>query len=133
MTDALLETRALRKAFGALIATDQVDFDVRAGETHAVIGPNGAGKTTFIKQLSGELRPDAGKIRFGGEDITSLAAPSSGPAVLAMPPRITMNISSPERVQFMNSGVRKAVWLASSAPASPHMAPEMMNAVRRYG
>jgi branched-chain amino acid transport system ATP-binding protein len=72
MTELLLETRGLRKTFGALRATDSVDFDVRAGETHAVIGPNGAGKTTFIKQLSGELRPDTGRVRFAGEDITSL-------------------------------------------------------------
>ena len=70
--NSLLETRQLRKAFGALVATDQVDFDVRDGETHAVIGPNGAGKTTFIKQISGELRPDSGQIRFAGEDITGL-------------------------------------------------------------
>ncbi len=68
----LLETRQLRKAFGALIATDSVDFEVREGETHAVIGPNGAGKTTFIKQLSGELRPDSGRVHFAGEDITPL-------------------------------------------------------------
>jgi branched-chain amino acid transport system ATP-binding protein len=74
MSEILLETKKIRKSFGALVATDGVDFDVRAGETHAVIGPNGAGKTTFIKQLSGELRPDAGQIRFGGEDITALAA-----------------------------------------------------------
>jgi branched-chain amino acid transport system ATP-binding protein len=74
MTDALLQVRQLQKTFGALVATDRVDFDVRAGETHAVIGPNGAGKTTFIKQLSGELRPDAGQIRFAGTDITSLPA-----------------------------------------------------------
>ena len=72
MTSLLLEAHGLRKSFGALIATDNVDFDVREGETHAVIGPNGAGKTTFIKQLSGELRPDAGKIHFAGEEITSL-------------------------------------------------------------
>jgi branched-chain amino acid transport system ATP-binding protein len=72
MTDLLLETQGLRKTFGALRATDGVDFDVRAGETHAVIGPNGAGKTTFIKQLSGELRPDTGKVCFSGEDITAL-------------------------------------------------------------
>jgi branched-chain amino acid transport system ATP-binding protein len=44
------------------------------GETHAVIGPNGAGKTTFISQLSGNLFPDAGRIRFAGEDITRLPA-----------------------------------------------------------
>jgi branched-chain amino acid transport system ATP-binding protein len=72
--NSLLETRKLRKTFGALIATDGVDFDVREGETHAVIGPNGAGKTTFIKQISGELHPDAGEVRFGGEDITALPA-----------------------------------------------------------
>src|SRR5258706_4893952 len=72
--DNLLETRQLRKAFGALIATDSVDFEVREGETHAVIGPNGAGKTTFIKQLSGELRPDSGRVHFAGEDFTPLAS-----------------------------------------------------------
>ena len=72
MSSILLETRQLKKSFGALIATGGVDFDVREGETHAVIGPNGAGKTTFIKQLSGELRPDEGEVRFAGEDITAL-------------------------------------------------------------
>ena len=72
MNSLLLETRQLQKSFGALVATDQVDFDVREGETHAVIGPNGAGKTTFIKQLSGELRPDAGTICFAREDVTAL-------------------------------------------------------------
>jgi len=72
MNSPLLEVRQLNKAFGALLATDRVDFDVREGETHAVIGPNGAGKTTFIKQLSGELRPDSGLIRFAGEDVTAL-------------------------------------------------------------
>ena len=62
------------KSFGALRACDGVDFDVAEGETHAVIGPNGAGKTTFISQLAGNLRPDAGVIRFAGEDVTRLPA-----------------------------------------------------------
>jgi branched-chain amino acid transport system ATP-binding protein len=74
MNKPLLETRQLHKSFGALVATDEVNFDVREGETHAVIGPNGAGKTTFIKQLSGELRPDRGAVRFAGEDVTRLPA-----------------------------------------------------------
>jgi branched-chain amino acid transport system ATP-binding protein len=73
--NSLLATRGLHKSFGALVATDGVDFEVREGETHAVIGPNGAGKTTFIKQISGELRPDRGEVRFAGEDITALSAP----------------------------------------------------------
>jgi len=74
MTDALLQVRQLQKSFGALVATDRVDFDVRAGETHAVIGPNGAGKTTLVSALAGELRPDAGQIHFAGTDVTSLPA-----------------------------------------------------------
>ena len=71
----MLEVRNLTKRFGALLASDGIDFDVREGETHAVIGPNGAGKTTFISQLAGNLVPDAGRIVFAGEDITRLSAP----------------------------------------------------------
>jgi branched-chain amino acid transport system ATP-binding protein len=70
----MLEVRGLSKSFGALRACDGIDFDVAEGETHAVIGPNGAGKTTFISQLAGNLRPDAGVIRFAGEDVTHLPA-----------------------------------------------------------
>ena len=70
----MLEVRQLVKNFGGLRATDRIDFDVTEGETHAVIGPNGAGKTTFISQLSGNLRPDGGRIHFAGEDVTALPA-----------------------------------------------------------
>jgi len=75
MAEALLEIRNLCKSFGALRATDGVDLEVQEGETLAVIGPNGAGKTTLIGQLAGNLRPDAGRIRFAGEDVTGLSAP----------------------------------------------------------
>ena len=70
----MLEVRNLVKDFGALKASDGIDFDVAEGETHAVIGPNGAGKTTFISQLAGNLRPDAGTVRFAGTDVTVLSA-----------------------------------------------------------
>src|SRR5262245_15883620 len=89
MSDVLLKTSGIRKSFGALVATDGVDFDVREGETHAVIGPNGAGKATFIKQISGELRPDAGSIHFAGDDITSLPAPQRSRRGLARSFQIT--------------------------------------------
>ena len=85
----MLEVRALTKTFGALRATDGIDFDVAEGETHAVIGPNGAGKTTFISQLSGMLHPDAGSIRFAGEDITALPAPRRARKGLARSFQIT--------------------------------------------
>ena len=71
---ALLETHALQKRFGGLVATDSVSLAVRRGECHALIGPNGAGKTTLIGQLAGVLRPDAGTIVFDGRDVTRLNA-----------------------------------------------------------
>jgi branched-chain amino acid transport system ATP-binding protein len=89
MPDALLHVRGLAKNFGALRASDGIDFDVVEGETHAVIGPNGAGKTTFIAQLAGNLRPDAGRIRFAGEDITALPAPRRARKGLARSFQIT--------------------------------------------
>jgi len=76
MNSPLLEVRGLTKSFGALLASDSVDLEVREGETHAVIGPNGAGKTTLIAQLAGNLRPDRGRVRFAGEDVTALSAPA---------------------------------------------------------
>src|SRR3954466_9403583 len=85
----MLEVRGLSKSFGALRASDGIDFDVREGETHAVIGPNGAGKTTFISQLAGDLRPDGGRIVFGGEDVTALAAPRRARQGLARSFQIT--------------------------------------------
>src|SRR5512144_231720 len=66
---SLLEVQGLAKRFGGLAATDGVDLTVESGEVHAVIGPNGAGKTTLINQLAGEIRPDAGSIRFDGREI----------------------------------------------------------------
>ena len=76
MNRTLLEVRGLRKSFGALLASDDVDLEVLEGEAHAIIGPNGAGKTTLISQLAGNLRPDRGRVLFAGEDITALSAPA---------------------------------------------------------
>ena len=70
MTDCLLKVAGLQKNFGGIIATDNVNLDVENGRIHAIIGPNGAGKTTLISQLSGQLRPSAGRIEFAGNDIT---------------------------------------------------------------
>jgi branched-chain amino acid transport system ATP-binding protein len=69
---SLLEVRGLSKAFGALRAVAGIDFDVAPGEAVALIGPNGAGKTTCFNMLSGQLRPDAGSIRFGGRELAGL-------------------------------------------------------------
>jgi branched-chain amino acid transport system ATP-binding protein len=72
-TDTVLETRALVKRFGALVATDGVSLAVRRGARHALIGPNGAGKTTLVHQLTGVLRPTSGRVLLDGEDVTAVA------------------------------------------------------------
>jgi branched-chain amino acid transport system ATP-binding protein len=70
MAEPLLVAEGLVKRFGGLCATDSVNLSILGGEIHALIGPNGAGKTTLIGLLTGELRADAGRVFFGGRDIT---------------------------------------------------------------
>ncbi len=71
-SNVILETRTVRKQFGALVAVDDVSIQVQRGSFHAIIGPNGAGKTTFFNLLSGNLEPSSGQIIFKGKDITRL-------------------------------------------------------------
>ena len=73
MTDHALDIRGLKKAFGGVVATDNVSLQIAPNEIHAVIGPNGAGKTTLISQLFGETLPDEGAVFLQGTDITGLA------------------------------------------------------------
>jgi branched-chain amino acid transport system ATP-binding protein len=89
MAEPLLVVRALQKRFAGLVATDRVDLEIAEAETRAVIGPNGAGKTTLIAQLAGDLAPDAGVIRFAGEDITALPSPARSRRGLARSFQIT--------------------------------------------
>lgn len=72
MSEVLLKVDGLKKSFGGVVATDDVNLDVRLDEVHAIIGPNGAGKTTLITQLFGEQFPDSGKVYFKGNEITKL-------------------------------------------------------------
>ena len=67
-----LETRALAKRFGGLVATRDVTFKLERGARQALIGPNGAGKTTFVNLLTGVLPPSSGEVFLGGRDITRL-------------------------------------------------------------
>lgn len=72
MSPPVLETRAVNKAFGALVVAHDINFSLEAGARHAIIGPNGAGKTTFVNLITGALRPDSGQVMMDGSDITTL-------------------------------------------------------------
>jgi branched-chain amino acid transport system ATP-binding protein len=69
-----LETLALTKRFGGVIAVNAVDLGIASRQVFGLIGPNGAGKTTLINVIAGQLRPDGGTVRFEGEDVTGLEA-----------------------------------------------------------
>src|SRR3954447_18554249 len=62
----VLETRGLVKRYGDLVAVDQVDLTVPAGDVYGLLGPNGAGKTTFMRMLFGLIRPDGGTLELFG-------------------------------------------------------------------
>ena len=71
---SFFEAEALSLSFGGVHAVRDVSFAVEEGEVFSIIGPNGAGKTTLFNLISRFYDPDAGAIKFGGEDITRLAA-----------------------------------------------------------
>jgi branched-chain amino acid transport system ATP-binding protein len=70
MSAPLLHIDAVSKSFGGLKAVQNVSMQVQAGTLTALIGPNGAGKTTLFALMSGFIKPDAGRVVFGGVDIT---------------------------------------------------------------
>ena len=70
----ILEVAGLRRAFGGLVAVNDLGFEVAQGEIMGLLGPNGSGKTTALNLMSGVLRPDTGSIRLMGKEISGLAA-----------------------------------------------------------
>ena len=71
---ALLSIEGLTKSFGAVTVADATSFDVAEGAAIGILGPNGAGKTSLFNLITGALRPDGGRIAFGGADITGTSA-----------------------------------------------------------
>jgi simple sugar transport system ATP-binding protein len=65
----LLELIGMRKTFPKVIANDDIDLKIKAGEVHALLGENGAGKSTLVKMIYGILKPDAGELRFNGKTV----------------------------------------------------------------
>ena len=69
----ILETRNLVMQFGGLIAVNDVSINCRENEIVGLIGANGAGKTTLLNMISGQLKPNSGKVMFKGREIQGLS------------------------------------------------------------
>ena len=125
MAAVILEARGLTRHFGGLKAVDRVDFDLAAGEIHALIGPNGAGKTTFVSLLSGRIEAGAGRIVFEGRDITRLPAHARVRRGIAYTFQITQIYAA--------LSVYDNVALAAQSHGSHPLKPAAMEALDRVG
>ena len=97
----ILHLAGICKAFASVKALDQVDFDVRAGEVHAVCGENGAGKSTLMKIMSGVYQPDAGTLHFEGSALafdTPRAAEAHGVVMIHQELNLVPHLSVAENI-----------------------------------
>jgi len=80
----MIRLEGLTKTYGSFVAVDQIDLHVPKGALFGFLGPNGAGKTTTLRMIAGILRPTAGRIWLGGDDV--VAAPLAAKARLGFIP-----------------------------------------------
>ena len=72
----MLNIRGLRKAFGTVVAVDDVSFSIHGGQLVALLGPNGAGKTTTVSVVAGLLTPDRGEVLVAGNRLSGDTDPA---------------------------------------------------------
>jgi len=97
----LLETQGLRKSYNGRRVVDGVDIAVHGGEIVGLLGPNGAGKTTTFYMVVGLIPPEAGRIRFGGQEITRMPMfrrARAGIGYLAQEPSIFRRLTVEENI-----------------------------------
>jgi len=84
---AIFRLRNVTKHFGGVTAVEDVDFDLQAGEVHALVGENGAGKSTLMKMVHGLYAPDKGTLEVGGETVEFSSPRDAEAAGIAMIPQ----------------------------------------------
>src|SRR5579871_2832659 len=120
----LLAARSIHKAFAGVHALKGVDFDLRAGEVHALVGENGAGKSTLIKIITGALTLDSGSLRVGRSDVahnSPALARSLGIAAIYQQPSLFPHLTVSENIAWaLESGSiwRRVDWKARHRQAS---------------
>lgn len=122
-TSPLLSLHGIRKSYGAVQALRGVDFELRAGEVHALLGENGAGKSTLIKVVTGAHRPNAGEICVAGETLSGLTADTArarGIACIYQQPALFAELSVAENIGLRleaGGAWRRVDWRARTARA----------------
>jgi len=118
MSAPLLELRRLTKSFGGACALRGVDFDLRAGEVHALLGENGAGKSTLIRIITGAHRPDGGTVAVDGRPAGPLdprGAHQLGIACIYQQPSLFPDLSIAENLALRletGGSLRRVDWPA---------------------
>jgi rhamnose transport system ATP-binding protein len=118
MSSPLLALSQLTKSFGGARALRGVDFDLQAGEVHALLGENGAGKSTLIKIVTGAHQPDGGTITVAGQIVAGLtpaAAHALGIACIYQQPALFPDLTVAENIALRletGSALRRVDWPA---------------------
>jgi branched-chain amino acid transport system permease protein len=134
-TETILRVEGLSKAFGGVMALEDLSFGLRAGQLKAVIGPNGAGKTTLFNLLTGVLQPNAGSIELEGRPVV-ISRPHriarQGVARTFQTPRLFANMTILENV-LVGRHTKLQSNLASSILQTPSTRKEEEVAARNAG
>jgi branched-chain amino acid transport system ATP-binding protein len=137
VAEPLLRVENLVRRFGGITATDNLSLDVASGELHAIIGPNGAGKTTLISQLTGQLMPNSGAIRFAGQEITRMPSYKRSALGLARSFQITSLLSDFTALDNVALAAQAhdghSFYFWSSARKEKHLRERARSALRRVG
>ena len=125
----LLSVRAARKRFGGVTALDDVDFELRAGEIHALLGENGAGKSTLVKLLAGVVSCDEGEISVAGEPLPHRFTPAdvkdAGIAFVHQDLGLLDHLSVAENIALSTGYQRRTGGLISFRATERHVAASL--------
>ena len=130
----ILTVRGVSKTFPGVKALDNIDFDVRPGEVHALLGENGAGKSTLIKLLAGYYEQDKGEILIGGKALPAMpsAAHKAGIATIHQEHHLVPNMTVaenimlgqwPTRFGLISAQQQNDMALAALALVAPNLSP----------